>query len=100
MRPLKVLSLLAALALLGGAVLDAQTGLVRQALTASPDAGKKLKANPANNSGNSDLYVPASKAGPLIRPRDLEPEPQPPPQQAQQAPSQAAPEPSRKDAGK
>lgn len=109
MRLLKVLSLIAALALLGGAVLDAQTGLVRQALTAAPDAGKKPpNARGDNNAlGNADLYMPASKAGPLIRSRDLEPEPgtRPPPQQqeqspAQQSPSQAAPQPARKDAGK
>ena len=100
MRLLKLLSLLAALALLGGAVLDAQTGLVRQALTAAPDAGKRpLDVLNGNNSlSDTNLYMPASKSGPLIRSRDLEPEP--PPSPAQQSPSQVAPQPSRKDAGK
>ena len=89
MRLLKALSLLAALGLLGGAVLDAQTGLVRQALGAAPDAGRKG----GTNADLGDLYVPASKAGPLIRPRNLQPSPQQSPTQA------AAPEP-KKDAGK
>lgn len=63
MRILKVLSLLAALALLGGAVLDAQTGLVREVLSAAADAGaKKPKLNPD--------YMHATKAGPLIHFKD------------------------------
>jgi hypothetical protein len=61
MRLLKALSLFAALALLGGAVLDAQTGLVRTALGAGTDAG-------------TVKFMPATKAAPLIH--------RPPPQQA------------------
>ena len=88
MRLLKALSLFAALALLSGAVIDAQTGLVRQVLSKTPDAGKKARLD--------DSYLNATKAGPLIRERDLEPAPQP---TAQQAVQQAEPT-QRKDAGK
>ena len=56
MRILKVLSLLAAVALLSGAVLDAQTGLVRQVLTGSPDAGKK-KTGLGNAALEDDSYL-------------------------------------------
>ena len=58
MRFLKVLSLLAALTLLSGAVLDAQTGLVRQLVGAAPDGGRA-----------EELYVPATKSAPVFRPQ-------------------------------
>ncbi len=66
MRLLRVLSLLAFLALLSGVVLDAQTGLVRQVLTGAPDAGK-LKSYDEENGG--DVYAPATKAAPVFRPQ-------------------------------
>lgn len=75
MKILKALSLLAALALLGGAVLGASDGALKQVLGAGADAGKpKLE------------YIPASKAGPFIprRETELAPAPQPAPQQQAQ----------------
>lgn len=60
MKLLKALSLLAALALLGGAVLDAQTGMIREVLSGTPDAGKNQAAQ------QDDSYMHATKAAPLI----------------------------------